>query len=346
MKKVVTFGEIMLRLGAPDYLRLIQSNQLDVSFAGAEANVAVSLSNYGVETDYITRLPENPIADKCLMDLRAHQVGVNNVLRGGNRIGILYLETGSVYRPSRVFYDRSNSSFAEIQPNMVDWKTIFKNVQWFHWTGITPALSQSAADTLKEAIQVANNMNITISCDINYRGNLWKYGKQASEIMPELVAGSDIILGNEEDCEKVFGIKPLGFDAENTKGDIDSSIFYSVCSQMMKKFPKCKKMVVTLRGAVNANHNTWSGVLYDGHKLYQSTQYDITHIVDRVGGGDSFMGALIYGLLTYENDNQKALNFAVAASCLKHTIKGDFNWVLTEEVEALMNGNTSGRVKR
>lgn len=346
MKNVVTFGEIMLRLGAPDYLRLIQCNQLDMSFAGAEANVAVSLANYGIKTQYITRLPNNPIAEKCIMELRAHNVGVDKILRGGNRIGILYLETGSVYRSSNVYYDRANSSLAEIEPGMINWREIFKDAQWFHWTGITPALSQSAADTLKEAISIANEMNITVSCDINYRGNLWKYGKNASEIMPDLVTGCDIILGNEEDCEKVFGIKPENFDVEKTNGTIDSSIFYSVCSQMMHKFPKCKKMVVTLRGAINANHNTWSGVLYDGTRLYQSPQYNITHIVDRVGGGDSFMGALIYGLMTFEQDNQKALDFAVAASCLKHTIKGDFNLVYKKEVEALMNGNTSGRVKR
>lgn len=346
MKSVVTFGEIMLRLGAPDYLRLTQCNQLDMSFAGAEANVAVSLANYGINTQYITRLPNNPIAEKCIMDLRAHKVGVDRVIRGGNRIGILYLETGSVYRSSNVYYDRANSSLAEVEPGMINWREIFKDAQWFHWTGITPALSQSAANTLKEAISIANEMNIIVSCDINYRGNLWQYGKKASEIMSELVAGSDIILGNEEDCEKVFGIKPENFDVEKTNGAIDSSIFQSVCSQMMDKFPKCKKMLVTLRGAINANHNTWSGVLYDGKNLFQSPQYDITDIVDRVGGGDSFMGALIYGLITYPNDDQHALNFAVAASCLKHTIKGDFNLVSIKEVEALMNGNISGRVKR
>lgn len=206
MKKVITFGEIMLRLGAPDYLRLAQCNQFDVSFAGAEANVAVSLANYGITTEYITRLPENPISERCLMDLRAQKVCVDRTLRGGNRIGILYLETGSVYRPSHVYYDRENSSFAEICPGMINWRDIFKEAGWFHWTGITPALSQNAADTLKEAIQIANELGITVSCDINYRSNLWQYGQKASEVMPELITGSDIILGNEEDCEKVFGV--------------------------------------------------------------------------------------------------------------------------------------------
>lgn len=280
------------------------------------------------------------------MDLRAQKVCVDRTLCGGSRIGILYLETGSVYRPSHVYYDRANSSFAEICPGMINWRDIFKEAGWFHWTGITPALSQNAADTLKEAIQMANELGITVSCDINYRGNLWQYGKKASEVMPELITGSDIILGNEEDCEKVFGIKPDNFDVENTSGHIDSAIFISVCSQMMKMFPRCKKMVVTLRGSINANYNTWAGILYDGKTLYRSQQYDITHIVDRVGGGDSFMGALIYGLINYPNDNQKVLDFATAASCLKHTIKGDFNLVTKEEVEALMSGAISGRVKR
>lgn len=336
----------MVRLGAPSPLRLSQCNQLDLSFAGAEANVAVSLANYGMDVEYITRLPNNPIADKCLSDLRTMKVNTDHVLRGGDRMGLMYLEPGSNFRPSHVYYDRAYSALSEMQPGMADWNTIFKNANWFHWTGITPALSQSAADTLKEAISVAKSKGITVFCDINYRGNLWKYGKAATEVMPELVSMSDIILGNEEDCEKVFGIKPKGFDVEKTNGEINPLIFESVCTQMMQKFPNCKKMVVTLRGAINANHNTWRGVLFDGKKLLQSKQYDITNIVDRVGGGDSFMGGLIYGLLKYTADDQKALEFAVAASALKHTIFGDFNRVSVDEVKALMEGNTSGRVKR
>lgn len=346
MKKVVTFGEIMLRLGAPDYLRLKQCNSLDVSFAGAEANVAVSLANYGIPVEYVTALPDNPVSEKCIDELRGLKVDVKHVIKCGERIGILYLETGSVYRPSRVFYDRVHSSFATMPKGALDWNEIFKDATWFHWTGITPALSQSAADVLEEAIFAARERELTISCDINYRGKLWNYGKTASEIMPKLVENCDVILGNEEDCEKVFGIKPIGFDANNIGGGLNPQIFESVCSQMMEKFPRCKKMVITLRGAINANHNTWAGVLYDGFKLYQSPTYDITHIVDRVGGGDSFMGALIYGLITHPHDNQHAIDFAVAASCLKHTIKGDYNQVSIEEVESLVSGNTSGRVKR
>ncbi|HPQ13373.1 MAG TPA: sugar kinase, partial [Paludibacteraceae bacterium] len=221
-----------------------------------------------------------------------------------------------------------------------------KDADWFHWTGITPAISQGAADVCLEAVKVANELGVTVSTDLNYRKNLWKYGKSASEIMPELVEGCDIILGNEEDAEKVFGIKPEGFDVSRTGGEIDSAEFESVCKQLMKKFPRAKKVIITLRGSINANHNTWGGVLYSGEKLYQSKRYDITHIVDRVGGGDSFMGGLIYGLLTYEGNDQKALDFAVAASCLKHTIYGDYNLVTVKEVEALMSGDESGRVSR
>lgn len=335
----------MVRLGAPGYLKLIQANQLDVSYAGAEANVAVSLANYGIDTDYITCLPDNPIAERCIMDLRGHKVGVDYIQRTGKRMGILYLETGSNARPSKVYYDREDSSIATVAPGSIDWKEILKDATWFHWTGITPALSANAASECLKAIKAANELGVTVSCDINYRGNLWKYGKTAAEVMPEMVAGSDIILGNEEDCEKVFGIKPKDFDAAKTNGNVDQSSFLSVCQQMMERFPRCKKMVVTLRGAINANHNTWGGVLYNGKELIESRRYDITDIVDRVGGGDSFMGGLIYGLLHYQDDH-KALEFATAASCLKHTLKGDYNWVTVQEVENLMNGDVSGRVKR
>ena len=345
MAKVVTFGEIMVRLGAPGYLKLIQANQFDVSYAGAEANVAVSLASYGIDTDYITCLPDNPIAERCIMDLRGHKVGVDNIQRTGKRMGILYLETGSNARPSKVYYDREDSSIATVAPGSIDWKEILKDATWFHWTGITPALSANAAAECLKAIKTANELGVTISCDINYRGNLWKYGKTAAEVMPEMVEGSDIILGNEEDCEKVFGIKPKDFDAAKTNGNVDQSSFLSVCQQMMERFPRCKKMVVTLRGAINANHNTWGGVLYNGKELIESRRYDITDIVDRVGGGDSFMGGLIFGLLHYKDD-YKALEFATAASCLKHTLKGDYNWVTVQEVESLMGGDESGRVKR
>lgn len=345
MAKVVTFGEIMVRLSATDYLKLIQADRFDVSYAGAEANVAVSLTNYGIDTDYVTCLPDNPIAERCIMDLRGHRVGVDHIQRSGKRMGILYLETGSNARPSKVYYDREGSSIATVAEGSIEWKEILEDAIWFHWTGITPALSENAAKECLKAIQTANEFGVTVSCDINYRDNLWHYGKTASEVISEMVTGSDIILANEEDCEKVFGIKPQNFNVANTDGQIDQSSFISVCQQMMQKFPRCKKIAVTLRGAINANHNTWGGVLYDGKQLFESRRYDITDIVDRVGGGDSFMGGLIFGLLYYKND-KKALEFATAASALKHTLKGDFNWVTVSEVESLMDGDASGRVKR
>lgn len=345
MHKVVTFGEIMLRLATPDYSRFIQTNSLNATFGGGEANVAVSLANYGIPVDFATRVPDNEIGEWGVSELRKYNVGTNNILRGGDRLGIYFLETGAVARPSKVVYDRAHSSIAEVGKGMFNWKEILKGASWFHWTGITPAISQGAADACLEAIRTANEMGVTVSCDLNFRKNLWKYGKSASEVMPELVEGCDIILGNEEDAEKVFGIKPEGFQVEHTDGEVDATEFESVCKQLMNKFPRAKKVIITLRGSINANHNTWGGCLYSD-KLYQSKRYDITHIVDRVGGGDSFMGGLIYGLLSYNGNDQKALDFAVAASCLKHTVYGDFNLVSVKEVETLMKGDGSGRVVR
>jgi 2-dehydro-3-deoxygluconokinase len=344
MKKVITFGEIMLRLATPDFLRFDQTDHYSASFGGGEANVAVSLANYGLNVDFITRLPKNDIGVACMKDLRKQGVGVNQILWGGERLGIYFLETGAVSRGSKVIYDRSHSSIAEIKPGMIDWNTVFEGAGWFHWTGITPAISQGAADVCLEAIKKANELGITVSCDLNYRKNLWKYGKTAGEVMPEMVAGCDIILGNEEDAEMVLGIKPQGLDI--TAGHVEGAAYESVSKQIIAQFPRCKKVITTLRGSINANHNSWSGVLWNGETLFEAPTYQITHIVDRVGGGDSFMGGLIYGLLTWPENDQKALNFAVAASCLKHTIYGDFNRVTVDEVMKLMEGDASGRVAR
>lgn len=346
MAKIVTFGEIMLRLATPGYLRFSQAGELTATFGGGEANVAVSLANYGMDVEFVTRLPENDIAQACVKDLRKHGVKTDNIIYGGTRLGIYFLETGAVARASKVIYDRAHSAVSEIEPGMIDWDKVFEGAEWFHWTGITPAISQGAADVCLEAIKAANRRGLTVSCDLNYRKNLWKYGRTAAEVMPELVEGCDIILGNEEDAEKVFGIKPEGFDATTTAGDVHAAEFESVCVQLMRRFGKAKKVIITLRGSINANHNTWGGVLYDGKTLYQSPRYDITHIVDRVGGGDSFMGGLIYGLMTHPGDDQYALDFAAAASCLKHTIYGDYNEVSVSEVENLMKGDGSGRVSR
>ena len=345
MKKIVTFGEIMLRLTPPGLKRFSQVSEFDVVYGGGESNVAVSLANYGLPVEFVTRVPDNDIGECALMEMRKRNVGTRYVVRGGERLGIYFLEIGAVSRGSKVVYDRAHSGMASIEKGMVDWEEVFKDAQWFHWTGITPAISQGAADACLEAIQAANRLGVTVSTDLNYRKNLWKYGKKPGDVMPALVEGCDIILGNEEDAEKHFGLHPESVDV--TQGhSVDAKSYLSVLQQLMKLFPRAKKVITTLRGSISASHNTWSGVLYDGKKLYEAPTYDITHIVDRVGGGDSFMGGLIYGLINWPDDSQKALNFAVAASCLKHTIYGDANLATVEEVEKLMSGDASGRVSR
>lgn len=346
MKKVVTFGEIMLRLSPPGFLRFSQTDSFDVVYGGGESNVAVSLANYGVPVEFVTRLPKNDIGECALMEMRKRNVGTSNIIYGGDRLGIYFLETGAVSRGSKVVYDRAHSAIAEIQAGMIDWKTVFKGVEWFHWTGITPAISQGAADACLEAVKVASDMGVTISTDLNYRAKLWNYGGNREAIMTELTSYCDIILGNEEDAEKHFGIKPEGLDITTQGEHVKAEAFLSVCEQMMRRFPKATKVITTLRGSISASHNTWAGVLYDGNTMFKSPEYQITDIVDRVGGGDSFMGGLIYGLLKYPTDDQNALNFAVAASCLKHTIKGDANLATVDEVEKLMGGDASGRVAR
>jgi len=345
MKKIVTFGEIMLRLTPPNNLRFSQANSFDVIYGGGESNVAVSLANYGLPVEFVTRLPENDIGQCALMEMRKRGVGTRHIAFGGERLGIYFLEIGAVSRGSKVVYDRAHSAISEIQRGMIDWDEVFADTQWFHWTGITPAISQGAADVCLEAIQAANRLGITVSTDLNYRKKLWKYGKTPAEVMPELVAGCDVILGNEEDAEKHFDIHPKGMDV--TQGhSMDAAAYESVCTQLMERFPRAKKVIITLRGSISASHNSWAGVLYNGSELLNSRTYQITHIVDRVGGGDSFMGGLIYGLVSYEGDDQKALDFAVAASCLKHTIYGDANLATVDEVEKLMGGDASGRVSR
>lgn len=336
----------MLRLSPPEFKRFSQTNSFDVVYGGGESNVAVSLANYGIPVDFVTRLPDNDLGHCALMEMRKRNVGTDKILFGGNRLGIYFLETGAVSRGSKVVYDRSHSAIAEIEKGMIDWEQVFKDVAWFHWTGITPAISQGAADVCLEAVKMASDMGITISTDLNYRAKLWNYGGNREVIMTKLTSYCDIVLGNEEDAEKHFGIKPIGLDITTQGEQVKAEAFLSVCTQMMEKFPKATKVITTLRGSISASHNTWAGVLYDGKTMLKSSEYQITHIVDRVGGGDSFMGGLIYGLLKYPDNDQNALDFAVAASCLKHTIKGDANLVTVEEVEKLMGGDASGRVAR
>jgi 2-dehydro-3-deoxygluconokinase len=343
MDKIVTFGEIMLRLAPPDHLRFTQVHSFDVIYGGGEANVAVSVANFGLPVEYVTRLPKNDIGDACLNFIRQYGVGTGHIVRGGERLGIYFLEHGAVQRGSKVIYDRANSALATVKPGMINWEAAFTGAGWFHWTGITPAISEGAAEVCLEAVKKAKEMGVTVSCDLNYRSKLWKWGKKPGEVMEELVKHSDVAIGNEEDAEKVFGIHAP--EADVTQGNVEADAYVSVCNQLNERFPNLHSIAITLRGSRSASHNTWGGVLWHEGDVFVSPVYDITHIVDRVGGGDSFMGGLIYGLLTYESQ-QDALNFAVAASCLKHTVMGDFNLVTVDEVEKMMGGDVSGRVSR
>ncbi|MHA1688742.1 MAG: PfkB family carbohydrate kinase [Promethearchaeota archaeon] len=342
--RVATFGEIMLRLSPPGFQRFIQARTFEVIYGGGEANVAVSLANFGIPVDYITCLPSNDIGEACIQFLRQFGVNTNKILRRGERLGIYFLEKGSSVRGSKVIYDRAHSAIATAKVGMFDWKEMFKDCSWFHFTGITPAISQNLADICLEAVREARKMNLTISCDLNYRAKLWKYGKTAGEIMSELVKYCDIAIGNEEDADKVFGIQAP--ETNVIKGKVDPEKYQFVCKELIKKFTNLKHVAITLRGSLSASHNTWSAVLHDGNTLFMTRTYDIDYIVDRVGGGDSFCAGLIYGFLTYKDDMQKILDFATAASCLKHTIIGDFNLISVDDVLKLMGGDVSGRVSR
>jgi len=344
MSKVVTFGEIMLRLSPPNHLRFSQASSYDAIYGGGESNVAVSLSNFGIDARYITRLPANDIGDACENYLRQYGVDTKYIARGGDRMGIYFLEHGAVHRGSKVIYDRAGSALAMIQPGMIDWYAAFEGAEWFHWTGITPAISKGAADTCLEALKITKELGLTVSCDLNYRSKLWNWGMQPGEVMSELVEYCDVAIGNEEDAAKVFGIHAP--DTDVTSGELDAETYQFVCQGLAERFPNLQTIAITLRGSLSASHNTWSAVLWNNGQMYFGPTYDITHIVDRVGGGDSFVVGLIYGLLTYKDNTQKAINFAIAASALKHTIFGDFNLVTVAEVEKLMGGDASGRVSR
>lgn len=339
--RVVTFGEIMLRLSTPGFQRFVQTTQFDVTYGGGEANVAVSLAQFGADACYVTRLPKNEIGDAALNALRKYGVDTKHILRGGERLGIYFLESGASQRPSKVVYDRSHSAIAEIAPGNVDWKAVFTGARWFHVTGITPALSASAADATVEAVKAARGQSLMVSCDLNYRKKLWTREK-AGEVMGKVMENVDVAIANEEDAEMVFGIKAGHTNVE--AGTLDVARYQSVAEQLMKRFPSLKYVAITLRESVSASDNGWSAVVWDGKTFFRSRRYNI-RIVDRVGGGDSFGAGLIYGMLSGK-DPQSALEFAVAASCLKHTIPGDFNHVSVSEVEALAGGGGSGRVQR
>ncbi len=344
MAKVVTFGEIMLRLKSPAYERFFQSPSLEATFGGGEANVSVSLANYGMDTAFVSVLPKNDIGEACIRELRGFGVDVSNIMRTDGRMGIYYLETGAVQRPSKVIYDRAGSAICNAKVGDIDWKKAFEGATWFHLTGITPAISEGAAELSLEAVKAAKEMGLHVSCDLNYRKNLWKYGKRADEVMTELVKYVDTVIANEEDFQKSLCLS-VESSAAVEEGQINVDNYKKIAALAMEKYPNIKRVAITLRESKSANHNDWSACLYNGKDFFLSRKYAITDIVDRVGGGDSFGGGLIYGLNTYD-DEKTALEFAVAASCLKHTISGDFNRVSVAEVESLMKGSGTGRVQR
>lgn len=332
----------MLRLKSPAHERFFQSPTFEATFGGGEANVAVSLCNYGYDAAFVSALPDNGIGDAAIQELKKFGVQTDKIIRQGERTGIYYLETGSNARPSNVIYDRAGSSICDAQPGDFDWDDIFNGAKWFHFTGITPALSESAAELTLEAVKAAKAKGVKVSCDFNYRGKLWKYGKSAPEVMRELVKYVDVGIANEEDCQKSLGITA---DVDVKSGELDKAKYEALSAKMFEVYPNLTEMAITLRESFNADHNDWSACLRNKDGFHLSRQYSMRDIVDRVGGGDSFASALIYGLTAYD-DPQESLEFAVAASCLKHTISGDFNRVTVQEVKKLMSGDSSGRVVR
>ncbi len=338
--KIITLGEIMLRLSTPGNTRIVQSDSFDVNYGGGEANVAVSLANYGHDAYYVTKLPKHEVGQAAVNALRRYGVHTDYIVRGGNRVGIYYLESGSAMRPSKVIYDRADSAIAKANSSDFDFDTIMEGADWFHFSGITPAISDSAAELTLIACKKAKEHGVKVSCDLNYRKKLWSVEK-AQSVMTPLMEYVDVCIGNEEDAQYCLGFKP---DADVEAGNTSADGYYSIFKQMKEKF-NFEYVVSTLRESYSASHNGWKALIYDGKEFYESKHYDIEPIVDRVGGGDSFSGGLIHGLLTMDN-MKDALEFAVAASALKHTINGDFNLVSKEEVESLAKGNANGRVQR
>lgn len=340
MKKIVTFGEIMMRLNPEGYRRFVQAEKLETSYAGGEANVAVSLANYEMDATFVSKIPEHEIGQCAVNALRKFGVNTSHIVRGGDRLGVYFVEKGASQRASKVIYDRAHSSIAEAKTSDFDWDTIFEGADWFHWTGITPALGRELPAICLEACKAAKEKGVKISCDLNYRKKLWST-EEAKKVMSELIKYVDVCIANEEDAKDVFGIEAEGTDI--AAGKLNQEGYISVAKQISETFG-CEKVAITLRSSISANDNDWAAMLYADGKAYFSPSYHI-HIVDRVGGGDSFGGGLIYSLLT-DKAPQDAINFAVAASCLKHSIEQDFNLVSVKEVEALATGNTTGRVQR
>lgn len=346
MAKVVTFGEVMLRLKSPGFERLFQSPVLEATFGGAEANVAVSLAQFGHDVAFVTAIPANQVGDACVAELRRFGVDTSRLRRQGGRLGIYFLESGANQRASKVTYDRAGSAIASAKPGDFDWDAVLAGADWFHVTGVTPAISESAAALAVEGARAARAKGLTVSCDYNFRKNLWKWGKSAPEVMRELVSHVHVGIANEEDCQKALGVElPGAGDAEVHAGELDRAKYRAIAERVLEAFPNLTHQVITLRESRSADHNGWAACLHNRRDFHVSRKYEITDIVDRVGGGDSFGAGLIHGLRTYDDD-RKALEFATAASCLKHSILGDFNRVDVGEVEALMKGEGSGRVQR
>src|SRR5574344_2071508 len=341
MAKIVTLGEIMLRLSPAGNDRFIQSENFRIIPGGGEANVAVSCANYGHEAIFVSKLPKHEVGQIAVNALRRYGVNTDFVARGGDRVGLYYCETGASMRPSKVIYDRAHSAIAEANPEDFDFDAIFKGADWFHWSGITPAISDKAAELTKLACQAAKRHGVTVSVDLNFRKKLWT-SEKAISVMRPLMQYVDVCIGNEEDAQLCLGFKP---DADVEGGNTDAEGYIGIFEGMMKAFG-FKYVISTLRESLSASHNGWKAMIYNGKEFYQSKHYDIMPIIDRVGGGDSFSGGLIHGLLPYPDNQGAALEFAVAASALKHTIPGDFNMVSKEEVEALAGGSANGRVQR
>jgi len=342
MKKYITFGEIMLRLKTPNWERFFQSPILEATFGGGEANVAVGLARFGLNVAYVSVIPNNSIGDACIGELKKQGVDISLIVRKGNRLGIYFLEAGANQRPSKVIYDRSRSAIAEAKPGDINWDKVFDGASWFHISGITPAISLSASVLSLEAVKKAREKGITISCDLNYRSKLWKYGKSAPEVMTELVKYVDIAMGNEEDCQKSLGVK---VDVDVESGELQIQQYKELTDKVLSLYPHLQKIAITLRESYSADYNGWSAVLNNRSEFLVSKKYEIHNIVDRVGGGDTFAAGLIYGFDNLNSDKE-ALEFAVAASCLKHSIPGDLPLLSVEEVKSLAGGATSGRVQR